>query len=114
METKESFLQKQLKPEDSLLNWSSKVKMSLNYMAKQERPILFTDKEFVGSVCYSEEVKIGDIVCILLGCPIPMVLRPVDDHYLLIGDIYLDGVMYGEAIKLLNKGKTELQDFVLH
>lgn len=87
METNASFLQKKLKPEDSLLNWTPEIKMSLNHMARQNRPLLFTDKGFVGTVCYSEEVKVGDLVCVLLGCPIPMVLRPVGGHYLLIGDI---------------------------
>ena len=32
-----------------------------------------------------------DFVRIILGCDVPLVLRPVGDHFELIGDCYVDG-----------------------
>ncbi|KAG9235262.1 heterokaryon incompatibility protein-domain-containing protein [Amylocarpus encephaloides] len=56
----------------------------------------------------------GDVICIPLGCPHPMILRRDDDHYIIIGEAFVDGYMYGEAMELLEKGKLELRDFELH
>lgn len=41
----------------------------------------------------------GDLVCVLLGCSFPVVLRPVEGHYVLIGEVYVDQFMRGEAMK---------------
>ena len=43
----------------------------------------------------------GDLICILLGCPVPMVLRKISDHYELRGQIYVEGIMHGEAMACL-------------
>jgi hypothetical protein len=56
----------------------------------------------------------GDIICIPLGCPHPMILRQVNAHYILVGEAYVDGYMYGKAMELLEQGKLQLQDFELH
>jgi hypothetical protein len=48
---------------------------------------------------------IGDIVCILFGAGVPFILRPEDDHYLLVGECYVHGIMDGEAIKKWREGK---------
>ncbi|KAH6669025.1 heterokaryon incompatibility protein-domain-containing protein [Halenospora varia] len=56
----------------------------------------------------------GDTICIPLGCPHPMILRHVDDHYVVVGEAYVDGYMYGNAMELLEQGKLQLQDFELH
>ena len=53
-----------------------------------------------------DTVKQGDKICILLGCSLPVILRPVDDHYIFIGSAYVDGYMTGEAMERL-----EIQDF---
>lgn len=54
------------------------------------------------------------MVCVLLGCTVPMVLRPVADQDEVIGDIYFDGIMFGEALEALEMGAVDLQDFELH
>jgi hypothetical protein len=56
----------------------------------------------------------GDIICIPLGCPHPMILRQFDAHYIIVGEAYVDGYMYGKAMELLEQGKLQLQDFELH
>ena len=55
-----------------------------------------------------------DLICILLGCPFPMVLRKISDHYQLRGQIYVEGIMNGEAMACLETGECILQDFELH
>ena len=56
----------------------------------------------------------GDIICIPLGCPHPMVLRRANNHYLVVGEAYVDGYMYGKAMELLKQGELQLRDFELH
>ena len=42
----------------------------------------------------------GDVICILHGSNVPCILRPVHGReYRLVGQCYIDGIMYGEAIK---------------
>lgn len=36
-------------------------------------------------------VKQGDLVCVLFGCHQTLVLRPVEDHYLVVGSCYVPG-----------------------
>ncbi|KAL7918810.1 heterokaryon incompatibility domain-containing protein [Trichoderma austrokoningii] len=47
-----------------------------------------------------KEAEEGDLVCILFGCTVPVILRPVEDLGLhkLIGEAYTHGVMDGEAM----------------
>ncbi|KAH9213923.1 heterokaryon incompatibility protein-domain-containing protein [Leptodontidium sp. 2 PMI_412] len=61
-----------------------------------------------------ENVKEGDLVYILLGCPHPMIFRKVEDHYIVIGEAYVDGYMRGKAMDMLDQGELELETFELH
>ncbi|KAL8805983.1 MAG: hypothetical protein Q9182_001640 [Xanthomendoza sp. 2 TL-2023] len=47
-----------------------------------------------------EAVRKGDKICVILGCPSPLVLRSEDGGitYIVIGVCYLDGIMSGEAL----------------
>jgi hypothetical protein len=56
----------------------------------------------------------GDLICVILGCPIPMMLRPVEEHFELVGPVYVPGIMHGEAMTALQEKKVELQAFELH
>lgn len=51
-----------------------------------------------------EEAKIGDEVCILFGCTVPVILRKTkgltnSDTYNLVGEAYVHGKMDGEAVQ---------------
>ena len=74
--------------------------------------IITTEKGYVGRA--PRWVQRGDKVCILLGSSLPVLLRPVDDHYRLVGPCYIHGIMFGEAMGLLDKGEVEMEDFALH
>jgi len=53
----------------------------------------------------------GDIVCVLLGCSIPLVLRPRGDKktYEFIGECYLHEFMNGEAVGEVESGKRMMK-----
>ncbi|MCJ1395419.1 hypothetical protein MMC18_008305 [Xylographa bjoerkii] len=52
-----------------------------------------------------------DLVCVLQGCSVPVLLRPLDvmvgDGFELIGECYIDGIMEGEAVE----GFGRIQEF---
>ncbi|KAH7394790.1 hypothetical protein BKA66DRAFT_567177 [Pyrenochaeta sp. MPI-SDFR-AT-0127] len=45
----------------------------------------------------------GDIIVVLLGAPVPHVLRRKDSYYTLVGECYVHGVMGGEALAHLDQ-----------
>jgi len=40
--------------------------------------------------------------------------RPVEEHFVLVGPVYVPGIMHGEAMTALQEKKVELQAFELH
>jgi hypothetical protein len=57
---------------------------------------------------------IGDKLCVIMGTPAPLILRPVvpsesgEEKFSLVGECYAHGLMYGEALEL-----GEMRDIVL-
>ncbi|KAE8444971.1 hypothetical protein EG329_014099 [Mollisiaceae sp. DMI_Dod_QoI] len=60
------------------------------------------------------EAREGDIICVPLGCWHPLILRKVDDHYINLGEAYVDGYMDGKAIDMWENGELSLQKFEIH
>lgn len=58
-------------------------------------------------------VQKGDLVCLLFGCSAPLVLRPVEKHYLLICAAYIDNLMDGSALAHLEDGLFKPKNFDL-
>ncbi len=50
-------------------------------------------------------------MCIILGCPTPMMLRPMGDDYVLIGEACFHGIMFGEALQDLEDGVSGIEEF---
>ncbi|OCK74390.1 hypothetical protein K432DRAFT_409900 [Lepidopterella palustris CBS 459.81] len=55
------------------------------------------------------DLEVGDLVCILLGCSVPVILRhrsnsTLMSYYEVIGECYLHGMMDGEAITSVDRG----------
>lgn len=61
----------------------------------------------------SREAREGDIICIPLGCCHPIILRKEENHYINLGEAYVDGYMYGEAMEMLERGELKLEEFEL-
>ena len=54
-----------------------------------------------GFACVPEQSQVGDVVCVLYGGRVPYVLRPLKDGgYRILGGAYVDGMMYGKALKI--------------
>ena len=76
-----------------------------------ERSLFVTDKGGSRLGFGPSHVQRGDVVVILFGYTVPMVLRPVENGmYSFVGEVYLDGVMDGEAMK---EGEIHTEDFQL-
>lgn len=60
------------------------------------RKLLVSEKSYLGLA--SKHVQPGDLITILKGAQVPMILRRENDHYLLVGEAYVDGIMDGEGI----------------
>jgi hypothetical protein len=43
----------------------------------------------------------------------PIILGRVEDHYINLGETFVDGYMYGEAMDLLERGELKLEEFKL-
>ncbi|KAI0593441.1 hypothetical protein F4775DRAFT_578119 [Biscogniauxia sp. FL1348] len=56
-------------------------------------------------------VQQGDLVCVLFGCQQPLLLRPVDDCYLVVGPCYVNGISGESMFRLKESGAFEQQDF---
>lgn len=55
----------------------------------------------------------GDRICVLTGCSAPAILRPLGNHYTLLGDAYVPGFMFGEAMSGIGDGTREPEAFSL-
>lgn len=60
----------------------------------------------------------GDLVCVLLGCSVPVILRPTTDLalagcYCFVGESYVHGIMDGEAGTRLEAGDYTLEDLAI-
>ncbi|PMD49009.1 hypothetical protein L207DRAFT_477718 [Hyaloscypha variabilis F] len=54
----------------------------------------------------------GDVICVLYGCSVPVLLRPVKEEervvaWLLVGECYVHGIMDGEAIEAADMYREE-------
>ena len=107
------------------------------YFAKAVRPLRDTNSHrFIheaGSFCKNRRFFVtergscglglrptrkGDILAVVLGCPMPVVLRPIAStsaKYRLVGPAFVPKLMYGDAIKEWKSGSlsTELQEIDL-
>ena len=54
-----------------------------------------------------------DKLCLIQGCPLPLLLRPTGNTYTVVGSAYAQGYMEGEAMDALDIGMDDLEDFCL-
>jgi len=77
--------------------------------ALKQRRLFYSKKGYFG--LGPAVMQPGDIVCVLFGAQVPFILRRKDSRYQLVGESYVHGIMYGEAIKMLEDGELEKQTF---
>jgi hypothetical protein len=81
-------------------------------LTMNRRRFFLTGSGLVGLAPWNTEMD--DIVCVLLGCRFPVVMRRKEDYYYLIGEAYVDGFMDGEAMIALKEGEYMLETFEIH
>jgi len=59
-----------------------------------------------------EQTCVGDLIVILLGCSTPLAIRPYGNYYQVLGEAYVHGIMHGEAIDDMDRGKYKLSTFI--
>ena len=52
----------------------------------------------------------GDLICVLLGCSVPIIIRKKGDNYVVVGDTYVYGMMQGEMMSSVEKGRLQIED----
>jgi tetratricopeptide (TPR) repeat protein len=62
----------------------------------------------------SSAAKNGDILCVLLGCKFPVVLRRKERHYVFVGEAFVPDYANGEAMREIAEGKRSLEKFEIH
>ncbi|KAK8054559.1 hypothetical protein PG994_009626 [Apiospora phragmitis] len=68
----------------------------------QTRRIFETQDGLVG--CVTSSALPGDRIAILFGCDMPVVLRPTNGEYEVIGGCFVDGLMNGEVAEEVKNG----------
>lgn len=59
-------------------------------------------------VCYCSSAKVDDVVAVIVGCRNPLLLRRKYERFQVIGNIYVPGLMQGEALKQFEEVEIEL------
>ncbi|PVH83556.1 HET-domain-containing protein [Cadophora sp. DSE1049] len=96
------------------LGLSRKLAGGLNVLRANvlHRQLMISKKGYIG--LGPVPAKKGDLICVLYGCSVPVILRKVDKHYILVGECYVHGLMDGEALDLLAIGKATEKDLEIH
>jgi Heterokaryon incompatibility protein (HET) len=69
------------------------------------------DDETLSYALASNFPQPGDKICILLGCSVPVLLRPVRNQYEVVGDVFVPHYMYGKGVEGITAGTQSLVDF---
>jgi len=85
--------------------------------SSQAQRLVVTEKNRIGWVTDNndsggeDQVMRGDLFCVVFGCSTPIVIRPHLDGFVVLGEGYLQGVMEGEALPMVEDGELCVQDF---
>lgn len=79
--------------------------------ASGRRRFLLSEGEHLGLA--PSGAKEGDLICVLYGCVFPVLLRQHRECFEVIGVMYLQGFMHGEAVRKLKDGELESREFRL-
>ncbi|KAE9362973.1 HET-domain-containing protein [Stipitochalara longipes BDJ] len=98
--------------DDEILEKRERAMVSSAALRMHAKRIVISEDKLMGLA--PQKAEVGDKIVILLGCNFPVVLREVDKHWELIGEIYVDGIMNEEAMDGVNSGRFTKQDLEIH
>ncbi|KAK1979394.1 hypothetical protein LZ30DRAFT_726354 [Colletotrichum cereale] len=81
--------------ESELEHWNSFLKRLHSMIYR--RAAFSTEEGWIGFG--PDTMRNGDVIAVLSGGDVPFVLRPTQDGYTLIGECYVEGIMYGEMVR---------------
>ena len=56
----------------------------------------------------------GDRLCVFFFCPTPYIIRPAGpDRWTFVGEAYVHGLMFGQALKILERGELVETSWIL-
>lgn len=55
------------------------------------------------------DLERGDVICVFLGGSVPYALRPKGDHYILMGEVYVHGIINGEVMEAVARKELRLE-----
>ncbi|RYP92168.1 hypothetical protein DL770_001675 [Monosporascus sp. CRB-9-2] len=77
----------------------------------KERRLMLTKRGFVGWAPdnmygkHQDQTRVGDVICIIYGCSVPLIVRPLGGRLQVVGEAYVQGFMDSEALALLRSGE---------
>lgn len=77
----------------------------------KEMSFIMTENGYMGLAPVGTQV--GDEVVVLLGCPVPLVLRRQNEKFQVIGDTYVYGLMEGQAFEMPDFKVADIEGFGL-
>ena len=86
--------------------------MALMAISIVGRRLATTHTGYLGLV--PEEAHQGDCIAVIYGCNFPVVLRPRGDHFKVVGECYVNGLMDGEAMEAKSRGEYEEAELLLY
>lgn len=77
------------------------------------RGFVVTSKGHIGVA--APTVRKGDLVCVIYGGNVPYLLRRIEDtgKFEYVGEVYIHGIMDGEALDLVRKGEVKEESFTI-
>ena len=114
-------------PIDRRLQLYAEMEVEVGIKSRERRGFLqehFGSKMMGRCFCITEDGRMGmgsgamtpgDVIVVPLGCSTPVILRPEGGRgeYRFVGDVYLDGYMYGKAVEEWKDQKRQLARYVL-
>lgn len=71
--------------------------------------LFYTEKGYMGLA--QPGAQVGDEICIPFGCPLPLIIRRVENYHINLGGCYVYGMMKGEMIEEMEAGNIKTETF---
>lgn len=106
------FVERLKRPYELALGPNDPLQDALFHLSKLKR--VFAISENGKFLIIPQEGQVGDVLCIIYGCETPILPRPKSDQsFTLVGNCYVHGSMFGEAIEKLGEGIHGIRTFQL-
>ena len=85
--------------------------LKMSEIEKSDMAVFETTKGYIGSG--SANTQPGDKVFLLSGCPVPVILRPDGDGWLLVSSCYVEGLSHGEGLELIKQEELTVAELTI-